>query len=142
MHFSSFRFCAGWVKRPARPGPQRQCHEPRSRAVVSTPHGLLRLWRPLAALGLWASSCGHRESRAMPLAHPASPPPVASAIEPTVVDETVEARSGSEQRDRECDATINVPIDKVRAVLTDYDHYATILPKFGRSRIVSRSPQG
>jgi hypothetical protein len=47
--------------------------------------------------------------------------------------------STEEQRDRTCTATIEAPIADVRRILTDYDHYASTLPRFGKSRVLRRA---
>jgi hypothetical protein len=101
-----------------------------------------RFWRVLAVLVLSVGSCGHRESSVSPPSRPVQPPPVPTSFASAVPDETEEAQKGPAEKDRECDATINARVDRVRGALTDYDHYATILPKFGRSRIIRKSSQG
>jgi hypothetical protein len=91
-----------------------------------------------AGTGRWA--CG---SSAAPLATP--PPVVPSAnVQPTVAapSPTGEAPESSDQRDRECETTIDAPLDRVRALVTDYDRYATIMPKFGRSRVIKKGADG
>jgi hypothetical protein len=52
---------------------------------------------------------------------------------------TEEANQDTDEPDRECGATINAPIEVIRRALTSYDDYATILPKFGRSRVLRRT---
>jgi hypothetical protein len=61
---------------------------------------------------------------------------VASSREPRAEEE---APSESEERDRECEATVNAPVGIVERALTDYDRYATVLPNFGRSRVLKRT---
>jgi hypothetical protein len=88
----------------------------------------------------WRGSCG---STAAPLATPPPSPPTASAPAPAIAPSvSAEAPESSDQRDHECETTIDAPLDRVRALVTDYDRYATIMPKFGRSHIVKRGAEG
>jgi len=82
------------------------------------------------------------------MSHAPETPPTVAASEappgpaprpPTDPDETLAATS--DERDRECEATIDAPVDRVRALVIDYEHYATNLPKFGRSRVLKRTPR-
>jgi hypothetical protein len=78
-----------------------------------------------------------------PVAAPAPVTPSASSpvaiASPTASEEAIES---SDQRDHECEAAIEASLDRVRALVTDYDHYATIMPKFGRSRVIKRGAEG
>jgi hypothetical protein len=50
--------------------------------------------------------------------------------------------ASSDEQDRECERTIDAPIDRVRSLITAYDQYATNLPKFGKSKVLKRFPGG
>jgi hypothetical protein len=95
-----------------------------------------------SSLGAW---CGGHERQAPPPPPPsvATPQEVKSAAPSTPAPSAAEeAPAASGERDRECNATVDASMGRVRAVVTDYDHYATIMPKFGRSRVLKRGADG
>jgi hypothetical protein len=103
---------------------------------VLPPYERCRRWIFVAAIVSGAVGCAGRESKpAPPATAQRSGPPAVSSGEAGAV-ETV---SDSEERDRECGATVQAPIDVTRRALTNYEHYATILPRFGRSRVLKRT---
>ena len=96
-------------------------------------HGIL-----LVALGTsWSINCkSHAPETAPPVAASEAPPGPAPN---TRADSGETLAATSDEPDRQCEATIDAPIDRVRALITDYDRYATNLPKFGRSRVLKRT---
>jgi hypothetical protein len=94
-------------------------------------------WLAIAAFGAWAIGCAPRgrpspsPTKAPPSAAPAASSPGPRAEEP--------APSESDERDRECELTVRASAHAVERALTDYERYATILPNFGRSRVLRRT---
>jgi hypothetical protein len=92
----------------------------------------------LVAFGTtWSVQCKSHEPQTLPpvVASPTEPSPTSNAPESSVE----ELAASSEEHDRECEVTIAAPIDRVRSIVTDYEHYATNLPKFGRSKVLKRT---
>jgi hypothetical protein len=52
---------------------------------------------------------------------------------------TLAPENAEEQRDRTCTANVEAPLADVRRILVDYEHYASTLPRFGKSRVLRRS---
>jgi ribosome-associated toxin RatA of RatAB toxin-antitoxin module len=99
-------------------------------------HGVL-----LVALGLsWSLDCKSHEPETAP---PVTPSGTETGQESDTSRDSAETLAAdSDEPDRQCEATIEAPIDRIRALVTDYDHYATNLPKFGRSKVLKRIARG
>jgi Polyketide cyclase / dehydrase and lipid transport len=94
-------------------------------------------WIWIAALGWWPIGCAGRESKSVP--SPAPSPSATARPSPTESHPAQQEPESPEEPDRECGASVNAPIAVVRRTLTDYEHYSTILPNFGRSRVLKRT---
>jgi hypothetical protein len=90
----------------------------------------------LALTTSWSASCkGHEPEAASSVTSSELQTPGSS---PTASGST-ETSAGSNERDRQCELTIEAPLQLIRAVVTDYDRYATTLPRFGRSKVLKRT---
>jgi hypothetical protein len=87
------------------------------------------------ALGAWAIGCG---PRGRPSPSPSKAPPSAAPAASSPAPQTEEPSDGDE-RDRECELTVRAPARAVERALVDYERYATMLPNFGRSRVLRRT---
>ncbi len=75
-------------------------------------------------------------------AAPSAEPPRPSKRAPDVADVEVVPVAGSSVGRARATVMVRAAVDKVRAVLFDFDHYQDFLPNYKSAKVIARTPEG